>query len=103
MSLFLDKDVPAKESVEIFKKLTTCLSDLAKKRNIIAVATYFHEQHSKRRILLESVLLEKANTTIKITDSTGKMEFTLESHPLLKPFTIELLPRAVTLEKFVEA
>ena len=102
-SLFLDRDVPKKESMEIFNKAMIYLSDLVTRRNIIVVATCFPRWHSKTQVFLESVLFGRANIVVKVRDSKGKLQFALESHPLLKPFTIDVLPNAVTLEKFVEA
>jgi len=103
ISLFLDQDVPTKESMEIFNKAMTCLSDLAIKRNVIVVATCFPYGRSRRCVFLESVLFGRAGTVIRIAESKGRLQFALENHPLLRPFTIDILPNAVTLEKFVGA
>ena len=102
-SLFLDRDVPTKESMEIFNKAMIYLSDLATRRNVIVVASCFPFWHSRRRVFLESVLFGRASTVIRVKELKGRLQFALESHPLLKPFTIDILPNAVTLEKFVEA
>jgi len=102
-SLFLDRDVPTKESMEIFNKAVLYLSDLVKRRNIIIVASCFPHWHSRRHVFFESVLFGRADTVIKLTESKGKLQFALESHPILQPLTIDILPNAVTLEKFVEA
>lgn len=103
MSLFLDSDVPAKEALEIFNKATTYLSTLVTRRKVLVVASYFPCGHSKRRILLESILLRKASTVARVQELKGRVQFSLERHPFLQPFIIDILPNAVTLEKFVEA
>jgi len=103
MSLFLDRDVPAREAMDIFNKAIIYLSDLVKKRDVIIVASCFPYWYSRRRVFLESVLFGRAGTVIKVNESKSKLQFTVESHALLKPFTIDILPNAVTLERFVEA
>jgi len=103
MSLFLDRDVPTREAMDIFNKAMIYLSDLVTRRHVIVVATCFPHWHSRRQVFLESVLFGRANTVIKINESKSKLQFSLESHQVLKPFTIDILHNAVTLEKFVEA
>jgi len=102
-NLFLDRDVPKKESMEIFNKSVIYLSDLVARRNIIIIATCFPRWHSKTCVFLESVLFGRAGIVMKVRDSKGRLQFALERHPFLKPFTIDVLPNAVTLERFVEA
>ncbi len=100
ISLFLDKDVPVKESIEIFNKAVIYLSDLAVKKNAIIVATSLPQQRSRRRVFLESVLFGRVGTAIRICESKSRLQFVLENHPFLKPLTIDILQNAVTLEKF---
>lgn len=103
MTLFLDRDVPTKEAMEIFNKAMIFLSDLVTRRNVIVIASCLPYEHHRRRVFLESVLFGRANTAIKVHELRGRMQFSLENHPFLKPFTIDILPNAVTLERFVEA
>lgn len=102
-SLFLDKDVPTKEAIEVFNKAVIYLSDLAVKRNAIIVVTSFPHQGSRRRVFLESLLFGRAGTVVRVSESKDGLQFTLESHPFLKPFSIDIRRDAVTLEKRVEA
>jgi len=102
-SLFLDRDVPTKEAIEVFNKAVIYLSDLAVKRNAIVVATSFPHQGSRRRVFLESLLFGRTGTVVRISESKSRLQFTLESHPFLKPFSIDIPRDAVTLEKCVEA
>lgn len=60
--LFLDKDVPTKEAFEIFTKMISYLSDLALRRNITVIATCPNGGNLKKRIVLESILLRKAQS-----------------------------------------
>jgi hypothetical protein len=103
--LFLDSDVPPKESIGLFSKAAKYLAELVTRRNVIIVASCFPcERLKRRRFLLESMLFGRAGSVININESKGKLLFNLESHYVLKPFTVDLdiLPNAFTLEKFVE-
>jgi hypothetical protein len=102
-SLFLDKDVPTKEAVEVFNKAVIYLSDLATKRNIIVVTTSFSHQGSRRGVFLESLLFGRAGVVVRIGESKGKLQLALESHPFLKPFSVDMSQNAATLEGCVEA
>lgn len=102
-SLFLDRDVPAKEAVEIFSKRVSRLSDIAKKRKVIIITSCFPHSHSRRRVFLESLLFGKANTIVKVGEGKGRLRFAFEKHPFLAPFAVEIVPDVVTLERFVEA
>jgi hypothetical protein len=72
-SLFLDRDVPAKEALELFKKITQHLVDLALKRNITIVATCSSDEPSKRQVVLESILLRIADKTARFTETKGRL------------------------------
>jgi hypothetical protein len=102
-SLFLDNDVPTNEALEIFSKMISRISDLAITRNIIVIATCLNDEHSRRRIILESLLLRKARTITKVTQIHGRLQLTIENHSFHEPLTTEILQNGTTLEKFVEA
>lgn len=102
-ALFLDLDVPAKEALDVFNKVTVYLSELVRRRDVIVVASYFPHRRSRRGFFLESTLLGKATTIVRVEEASGRLLFSLEKHPVLKPFVADVLPNAVTLEKFVEA
>jgi len=89
--------------MEIFNKAMIYLSELVTRRNVILVATCFPYWHTRRRVFLEGVLFGRASTVIGVKEFKGRLQFILESHPILKPFTVDILPNTVTLEKFVEA
>jgi len=103
MSLFLDRDVPTREAMDIFNKAVIYLSGLVTRRNVIVIASFFPQWHQRRRVFLEAVLFGRASTVIRIQESKGRMQFHLQNHPVLKPFTIDIMPNVVTLERFVEA
>ena len=103
MSLFLDSDVPTKEALEIFSKAVVYLSELVTKRKVIVVVSFFPSEQSRRRVFLESVLLGRASTVVIVQKSKGTVQFSLEKHPLLQSFVIDIEPNAATLERFVEA
>ena len=102
-NLFLDKDVPTKEAFEIFRQIVTRLSDLAIERDIIIVATCSNGEHSKRRIILESILLGKTRTTVKVAESKGRLQLTIQIHDSSDPFTVDISQNRATLQEFMEA
>jgi hypothetical protein len=102
-SLFLDRDVPAKEALELFKKMILCLSDLALKRNTIIVATCSDDEPSKRQIVLESILLRIADKTARFTETKGRLQLSIKNRGSPETLTADILRDEATLEKFVEA
>ncbi len=102
-SLFLDRDVPAKEALELFKKMTLYLADLALKRNIIVVATCSNDEPSKRQVVLESILLRIADKTARFTETKGRLQLSIKNRGSPESLTVDILRDEATLEKFVEA
>ena len=103
ISLFLDRDVPTREALEVFKKMMFHLADLAIRRNIIVTATCSNDGRSKRLVFLESILLEKANTIARVTESRGRLQLTLQNHRFPESLAVDIPHNEPTLEKFVEA
>jgi len=102
-ALFLDRDVPTKEAMNLFNNAMIHLSELVTRRDVVIVASCFPRgRFRRRRFFLESVLFGMAGMVVRVVESKGKLKFTLESHPFLKPFTIDILSNAVTLERFEE-
>lgn len=102
-SLFLDRDVPAKEALELFRKMTFHLGDLALKRNIIIVATCSNDEPSKRQVVLESILLRIADKTARFTETKRRLQLSIKNRGSPESLTADILRDEVTLEKFVEA
>jgi len=101
--LFLDCDVPKMEGRDTFLKMTQYLLELATRRRIIIVASYFPRPYSSRNLFLESVLVGRASTVIRFKESKGGFEFALEDHPNIKPFVADFPSNAVTIDMFAEA
>jgi len=100
--LFLDRDVPKKEGMDVFMKMTRFLAELASRREVVIVASYFPRRYSGRSLFLEAVLFGRASTVIGLKESHGALKFVLESHPSMKPFTIDFPSNAVTMDMFME-
>ena len=100
--LFLDRDVPKKEGRDVFMNMAQYLAELASKRRAVIVASCFPRRYSGRSAFLESVLVGRATTLIKLKELRGVLKFVLEDHPSLKPFTIDFPSNAVTIDMFVE-
>lgn len=103
IDLFLDRDVPTNEASGIFRKMMVHLVDLALRRNIIVAATCSNNERSKRLVLLETILLERAGIIAKVTESKGRLQLTIQSNRFPKLLTFDVSHSKSTLEKFVEA
>ncbi len=100
--LFLDRDVPKIEGRNIFIKVIQYLSDLASRRQVVIVTSYFPRRYSSRNFFLESALFGRASTVIGLKESRGVLKFILEDHPNIKPFTIDFPTNEVTMDMFME-
>lgn len=101
--LFLDRDVPEKEGVDIFMKMIQYLSELTSRRRAIIVASNFHRPYSSRSLFLDAVLFGRANVVVRLNGSQSVLKFVLEHHPSIKPFAVDFAFDAVTMDKFMEA
>ncbi len=100
--LFLDRDVSKIEGRDIFVKMIQSLSEVAPKRRVVVVASYFPRPFSVRSLFLESVLLERASTVIRFKKSRGGLKFVLEDYSSLKPSIIDFPSSPVTMDMFME-
>ncbi len=101
--LFLDRDVPKNEGRDIFLKMIRFLSDLASRRRIVVVASYFPRLHSGRNLFLEAVLLAKARPVIRFKKSRGGFKFVWEDHPDIKQSNLVFPSNLVTMDMFTGA
>lgn len=101
--LYLDKDVPTKEAQDIFIQLTTYLSNLAKKHQIIIVATHPPRFWSKKNRFFKEVLCGRANVVASIKKIKQRPYFLLEKHPYYKLGKAEFPSQNLTLVDFLEA
>ena len=100
--LFLDRDVPKTEAQDLFMKVCGKLENIANERKAIVVASYGRRRGSSRSLFLETVLYGRASTVLSFKQSRGVLKFSLESHPRLKPFTVELRGNETRLTDFME-
>ena len=101
-SLFLDRDVPKTEAQDLFLKVCGRLEKIARERKVIVVASHTGRTDSSRCMFLETVLYGRANVVFGLKHSRGVLKLSLESHPRLKPFTVELGGNEVRLTDFME-
>jgi len=100
--LFLDRDVPKVEGIDVFMKMVRHLLDLASRRRVVIVASYFPRRYSSTSLFLESVLLGRASIVIGLKESRGVFKLALEKHPSIKPLAIDFQSNAVTMDMFME-
>lgn len=102
--LYLDKDIPPEESREVFSQVASYISEFAKRKNMIVLATCPPHYHSRRSAFLHAVACARSNVTIsiakKLTYPFGK-QFTLEKHPVFEPGRADFPSDCLTLNDFV--
>jgi len=101
--LFLDRDMPKIEGRNLFLKMIQHLLNLASRRRTIVLASYFPRPYSTRNLFLEAILLEKANTVIRLKQSRSGLRFILEDHQSIQQSTIDFPYNSVTMDRFMEA
>jgi len=100
--LFLDRDVPKTEGRNIFLKMAHHLSEIASGRRAVIVTSYTPRPYSSESLFLESILLGRASIVIRFNESQCGLKFTLEEHPNIKPYSLDVPSNAVTMDMFVE-
>ena len=100
IGLFLDQDVPKKESRQGFMKITRYLVELASRRRVVIIATCFPRHYSSRSMFLEAILFGRANTVVWLKKSRGAVKFALELHRSIKPFIVNFASDVVTMDMF---
>jgi hypothetical protein len=101
--LFLDKDVPRREALEVFNQLTLHLSKFAREKQVIVMATCSPQYDSRRNILFRVALCGRANVVLSVRQSKHERQLILEKHPVYElgyaGFPSEHLP----LDQYLEA
>jgi hypothetical protein len=101
--LYNDRDVPKKEAMDVFNKLTLFLSKFALDNEVIVIATNFTQKPSARNVFMDSALLGRANVVIGVKDSHRVLRFAVEKHSVYKLGTVEFPSVGITLQEFMEA
>jgi RecA/RadA recombinase len=99
--LFLDSNISKEESQKVYSQIITNLVQIAKKHQIIIVATYPNHEGSVRNIALKEMTLSKANTVLSYFKSPYTSELNLEKHPTYTLGTAEPPSENMTLTSFM--
>lgn len=102
--LYLDKDIPLEESKEVFSQVTSYISEFAKRKNTIVLATCLPHYYSRRSVFLHAVSRAKSDVVVSITKKPtypfGK-QFTLEKHPIFELGSVDFPSKNLNLNDFV--
>lgn len=98
--LFFDSAIPKEEVQRVYNQIISYLVYLAKKHQIIIVATYPSHEGSIRNIALKEMTLSKANTVLSYYKTTYTAELNLEKHPTYMLGTAEPPSENMTLTRF---
>jgi len=101
--LYLDRDTPPEESREVFKQVAAYISEFAKKKNMIVLATCPPHYYSRPSLFLHTIACARSNVAISITKKPtypfGK-QFTLEKHPVFQLGRADFPSDCLTLNDF---
>lgn len=100
--LYLDKDVPKREALEVFNQLTIYLSKFAERNRVLVIATYLTHYLSKRNIFFKSIVCGRANVVAAVRFSKHGKQFVLEKHPFFKLGRNTFPSENLTITEFME-
>jgi len=100
--LYLDKDVPKREAIDVFNQLTLYLSKFAEENQLIVMATYLPHYHSKQNTFFQAAVCGRANVVISTKTSKFGQQFILEKHPMFSLGYAEFPSQNLTLNQFTE-
>jgi hypothetical protein len=89
-ALFLDRDMPKLDGRELFLNLCSKLSGIAVEKQTVVVVSCFQRNLSSQSLFFEAALFGKSNILIKLKKKGQVMSVSLEDHPYVKPFRIDL-------------
>lgn len=100
--LYLDKDVQAEESREVFSQVAAYLSKFAEENGLIVMATYLPHYRSRLNAFLYAVACARANVVMSVTKSPHRFgqQLVLAKHPLFKLGRVDFPSEDLTLDHF---
>lgn len=98
---FLDNDVPQEEAQRIYSHIISYLSNLARKHQIIVIATYLPYETSRRNTSLKEMTFARATTVLSFIKTKYTRKASLEKHPSFVLGTSELPSENLTLTDFM--
>lgn len=103
--LYLDKDIPAEESKEVFSQVSTYLSKLAQETRVIILAACPPHHYSRRNAFFHVVTCARSNVTISVRRKSVYpfvQQFALEKHPIFKLGLADFPSEDLTLNDFAK-
>jgi predicted ATP-dependent serine protease len=99
--LFLNSTISKEEAQKVYGQIISYLVHLAKKHQIIIIATYPSHEGSIRNIALKEMTLSKANTVLSYFKAPYTAELNLEKHPTYMLGTAEPPSENMSLTSFM--
>lgn len=100
-ALFLDNSISKEEAQRAYSQIINNLTHLAKKHQIIVIATYPSKQGSIRNIALKEMTLSRADTVLSYYKASYTSELNLEKHTTYTLGTAEPPSETTTLTNFM--
>ena len=101
--LYLDKDIPSKEAMDVFNQLTVYLSRFAEENQLVILATYLPRCPSRRNAFLQETTRGRANVVMSVRPAKFGQQFVLEKHLLFSLGYAVFPSENCTIDQFMEA
>ena len=103
--LFLDRDIPRTEAMDVFPKLSWLLRNISREKQVAILAAHLPIRRGRKAVFLEASLFGAADNLIRLEEENGFLRVFLEKHPFRKLGSVEINwnhGNGCTLEKFLE-
>jgi hypothetical protein len=101
--LYLDKDIPSKEAMDVFNQLTVYLSRFAEENQVILLATCLPHYPSRLNAFLQEAVHGRASVVMSVRTTKFGQRLVLEKHPLFSLGHAEFPSENLTLDQFMES
>ncbi len=98
---FLDKDIQAYEATRLFSQVTTYLSNFAKERQIVLIATYLPHRNEKVNNDFQAIAATRSDVVLSLRTTKHDRVISLDKHPYLTVGSIELPSGNLRLTDFI--
>ncbi len=101
--LFLDTDIPRKETLEVFGQLTSYLFKFAEENQLVVLATCVPQYDSRLDSFFRAILCGRAKVILSVRQSKYDQQLSLEKHPIFDLGYAGFPSGNLKLDQFMEA
>ena len=97
---FLDKDIPAYEATRLFSQVATYLSNFAREKQIVLIATYLPHRNQKVNNEFQTIAANSAGVVLSFRTTKHDRLISIDKHPYLRLGSLELPSETLRLTDF---